>query len=95
MAVEGPSNQHYMTAIKNLLISAGRLKPGRELVFPPAGGTKGVPGCVEHPRWHGSGILPVALFDDSAGRETIKSLRENLYAGEPDLVLEVGFQRRG
>lgn len=34
--------------------------------------------------------LPVAFFDsDSTGRETMKSLRESLYAGEPDLVLEV------
>src|SRR5207244_3532299 len=40
--VEGPSDQHYLTAIKNLLIAAGHLKPGRELVFPPTGGTKGV-----------------------------------------------------
>lgn len=40
--VEGPSDQHYMTAIKSLLIASGRLKPGRELVFPPAGGSKGV-----------------------------------------------------
>ena len=71
-------------------LAAGRLKPGRELVFPPAGGTKGVKAL--------SGILggrnealPVALFDsDSAGRETIKSLRQTLYAGDPDLVLEVG-----
>src|SRR5439155_9934801 len=42
VVVEGPSDQHYLTAIKNLLIAAGRLKLGRELVFPPAGGAKGV-----------------------------------------------------
>jgi hypothetical protein len=87
--VEGPSDQHYLTAMKILLIAAGRLKPGREFVFPPAGGTKGVKavstivGGVE-------GELPLALFDsDSEGRETVKNLRETLYAGERQLVLEV------
>ena len=39
--VEGASDQHYLTAIKTRLIGAGRLQPGRELVFPPAGGVKG------------------------------------------------------
>ena len=38
--VEGPSDQHYMTTIKALLISAGKINPSRELVFPPSGGAK-------------------------------------------------------
>jgi len=68
VAVEGPSDQHYMTAIKNLLIGAGRLKPGRELVFPPAGGTKGVR-AVSSILGGRDEVLPVVLFDsDSAGR---------------------------
>ena len=90
VAVEGPSDQHYMMAIKNLLIGAGRLKAGRELVFPPAAGAKGVR-AVSSILGGRDEVLPVALFDsDSEGRETIKSLRQSLYAGEPDLVLEVG-----
>ena len=90
VVVEGPSDQHYMTAIKNLLIGAGRLQPGRELVFPPASGAKGVR-AVSSILGSRDEILPVALFDsDSEGRETTRSLRQNLYAGEPDLVLEVG-----
>jgi hypothetical protein len=90
VAVEGPSDQHYLTAIKNLLIAAGRLKPGRELVFPPAGGAKGVR-AVSSILGGRDEVLPVVLFDsDHEGRETIKSLRQNLYAGEPNLVLEIG-----
>jgi hypothetical protein len=89
VVVEGPSDQHYLTAMKTLLIAAGRLKPGRELVFPPAGGTKGVK-AVSSIVGGRDEVLPLALFDsDSAGRETAKSLRETLYAGEPGLVLEV------
>jgi hypothetical protein len=40
--VEGPSDQIYRSAIKNYLIRKGRIKPGRELVFVPSGGVKGV-----------------------------------------------------
>ncbi len=40
IVVEGASDQHYLTMIKALLISAGKITPRRELVFPPAGGTK-------------------------------------------------------
>lgn len=90
VVVEGPSDQHYMTSIKILLIAAGRLKPGRELVFPPAGGAKGVKAVASIVGGRDD-VLPVALFDsDSAGRETARSLRDNLYAGDPGLVLEVG-----
>jgi hypothetical protein len=36
--VEGPSDQHYLTAIKVLLIGKELISPRRELVFPPAHG---------------------------------------------------------
>src|SRR5207245_8336845 len=87
--VEGPSDQHYLSGIKTLLIASGRLKPGLELVFPPAHGTKGgkaVAGIVGGRDEE----LPVALFDsDAQGKQTAQSLREGLYAGEPNLVLEI------
>lgn len=90
VVVEGPSDQHYLTAIKNLLISAGRLKPSREFVFPPAGGTKGVR-AVSSILGGRDEELPVALFDsDAQGRATAAALRSGLYAGDPNLVLEVG-----
>ena len=95
VVVEGPSDQHYMTAIKNLLIGTGRLKPGRELVFPAAGGAKGVR-AVSSILSGRDEVLPVALFDsDEAGRETIKSLRQNLYSEQTELVLEVGPHAAG
>ena len=89
VVVEGPSDQHYMTAIKTLLIGAGQLRPGRELVFPVAGGARGVR-AVASILGGRDGVLPVALFDsDKEGQQTIRSLRENLYLGAPGLVLEV------
>lgn len=89
IVVEGPSDQHYLTAIKNLLIAAGLLKPGRELVFPPGGGSKGVKAVA--------GILtgrdedlPIALFDgDSNGKITVEALRKGLYVDAPEKVLQI------
>lgn len=92
IVVEGVSDQHYLTAIKTLLIAAGRLKPGRELVFPPTGGTKGVKAVVSIIGGRNE-ELPVALFDsDAAGKAVIKALTQGeaaLYASEPHLVLEL------
>jgi putative AbiEii toxin of type IV toxin-antitoxin system len=90
VVVEGTSDQHYLTAVKSILIAAGRLKPGRELVFPPAGGARGVK-AVASILGGRDEELPIALFDsDTQGLETARSLREGLYAGDPDLVLQVG-----
>lgn len=87
--VEGPSDQHYLTGIKTLLIAAGRLKPGRELVFPPAGGAKGVK-AVASILCGRDETFPVALLDgDGPGRTMAKQLRENLYTDQPTLVLDV------
>lgn len=87
--VEGASDQHYLSGIKTLLIASGRLKPGRELVFPPANGTKGVKAVASIVGGRDN-ELPVALFDsDDQGKNTAQSLREGLYAGEANLLLEM------
>lgn len=87
--VEGTSDQHYLSAIKTLLIASGCLKPGRELVFPPANGTKGVKAVASIVSGRNE-ELPVALFDsDAQGKNTARSLRDGLYAGEPNLVLDI------
>lgn len=89
VVVEGPSDQHYLTAIKILLTASGRLKAERELVFPPAGGAKGVK-VVASILGSRDDELPVALFDsDTQGNLTAKALRNGLYAGDPKLVLQV------
>jgi hypothetical protein len=92
VVVEGPSDQHYLSGIKILLIASGRLKPGRELVFPPTGGTKGVKAVTAIISGRNE-ELPVALFDsDTQGKAIIKSLthgKDALYAADPNLVLEV------
>lgn len=87
--VEGVSDQHYLSGIKTILIADGRLKPGRELVFPPAGGTKGVK-AVASILGGRDEELPVALFDsDPQGKTTAQLLRNGLYADAPGLVFEI------
>ena len=89
VVVEGASDQHYLTGIKNVLIAAGRLKPGRELVFPPAGGARGVK-AVAAILCGRDEALPVALLDgDGPGRAMAKQLRHSLYTSQPGLVLDV------
>lgn len=88
--VEGPSDQHYLTAIKTLLIGNGSLKPGREIVFPPAGGAKGIK-AVASILGGRDEALPLALFDsDEQGSNFAKALRAGLYATDTDRVLQVG-----
>lgn len=88
--VEGPSDQLYLSAIKAILTAAGRLKAGRELVFPPAGGAKGVKPVASLLLGRDE-VLPVALLDsDQAGREFASALKSGLYAGDKERVLQVG-----
>jgi 5S rRNA maturation endonuclease (ribonuclease M5) len=88
--VEGPSDQHYLGAIKNLLIAAGRLKTGRELIFPPAGGAKTVR-AVASILGARDENLPMALFDsDMPGKKLAQKLRSSLYTAAQDRALEVG-----
>ena len=89
VVVEGPSDQHYLSAIKVILVAAGKLKPERELIFPPSGGARGVK-AVASILGGRDEQLPVVLCDsDAQGIATAKSLRSGIYAGEPDLILEI------
>jgi hypothetical protein len=86
--VEGPSDQHYLTAIKTILISKRKIAPKSELVFPPSGGAKTakVIASILSGR---DDVLPKVLLDsDAAGKQAIKSLRADLYAEDKDRVLE-------
>ena len=44
--VEGPSDQYYLSAIKNFLISEKLLAQKQDIIFVPSGGVRGVPGVV-------------------------------------------------
>lgn len=87
VVVEGASDQHYLTLIKALLISAGEISPRRELVFPPAGGTKNlrITASILTGR---DEELPVVLLDsDAMGAKMATELRTSLYRGATEKVL--------
>lgn len=85
--VEGPSDQHYLTAIKALLVSGGKITPKRELVFPPSGGTK-TARVVASILTGRDEVLPMILLDDDGpGRQMSANLKQALYAESPKKVL--------
>lgn len=87
--VEGPSDQHYLTAIKALLVSGGKITPKRELVFPPCGGTK-TARVVASILTGRDEVLPTMLLDDDQpGRQMRANLKSGLYKEDPDKVLTV------
>jgi hypothetical protein len=89
VAVEGPSDLHYLSAMKNILIGTGRIKPNRELVFIPAGGVSGMKAVV--PIFSGKDeILPYVLLDaDKPGQQMAAHLKSGLYVNDKDRVLSI------
>jgi 5S rRNA maturation endonuclease (ribonuclease M5) len=85
--VEGPSDQHYLSTIKNILISKGKIKPTAELVFPPSGGAKTAK-IIAAILMGRDDTLPYVLLDsDAAGKQAAKALQDTLYQGAKNLVL--------
>ncbi|OSQ34505.1 AAA family ATPase [Thalassospira sp. MCCC 1A01428] len=87
--VEGPSDQHYLSVIKNILIAKGRISPIAELVFPPSGGAKTAK-IIAAILMGRDDVLPYVLLDgDAAGRQAAKSLQDGLYQGAKNLVFTI------
>lgn len=87
--VEGASDQHYLTAIKTLLIRSGKITPKRELVFPPCGGAK-TARMVASILTGRDDALPLVLLDsDNAGRKIANELKSSLYQDNQARILEV------
>lgn len=85
--VEGPSDQHYLSTIKAILISKGLIQPTAELVFPPSGGAKTAK-IIASILMGRDDALPTVLLDgDTAGKQAAQALQESLYVGKKELVL--------
>ncbi len=86
--VEGVSDQFYLTMIKNHLVSKGKFKPAREMVFIPVGGARGVKPVVSIIQGAQSD-LPFTLLDsDSTGKQYQTSLKNGFYSNNKDKVIE-------
>ena len=90
--VEGASDQHYLTAMKSLLVASGRIKPSRELVFVPSGGAKNIRVIASIVAGRDGSPPTVFLDSDGPGRNTANVLKSDngLYAEHADRVLSVG-----
>lgn len=88
--VEGPSDQHYLTAMKTILIARGLIQPARELLFFPAGGVRGIKAMI--PLLLGKNEqLPIVLLDaDQQGSGLKSNLSNGLYKEERERLISVG-----
>ena len=88
--VAGRADQHYLTTIKTLLISAKRIAPARDLIFAPAGGPR-TAHIIANILTGREDELPLVLLDgDARGQQMAALLREDLYVDHPDRVLDLG-----
>lgn len=87
--VEGPSDQHYLTAIRTALAQLGKFRSQREVIFVPAGGVRGVK-AVGPILAAKEEILPVVVIDsDSSGRTFASQLKSEMYRGHETRVVEL------
>jgi hypothetical protein len=77
--VEGPSDQHYLAAIKILLIGGQLISPKREIVFPPSHGARNAK-VVASILTGRDEVAPVMLLDgDETGRRMARDLQNGAY----------------
>ncbi|PDT66401.1 OLD family endonuclease [Bradyrhizobium ottawaense] len=86
--VEGPSDQHYLTMMKTILVANGSIAPKREIVFPPchgAGNAKAIASILAST----DEKLPLVLLDsDAAGKKMAQDLKNGLYQAEKGRILQ-------
>ena len=87
--VEGESDQTYLSAMKVYLIAKGLIRPPREMVFLPAGGTKGVKGILPVVAGTSEELPFVVLDADESGQAMADALREHLYAAHRERVVSI------
>lgn len=89
IVVEGPSDQHYLNAIKSFLIREKLIAPKQEIVFVPSGGVKGVPGVVSILSSKADELPYVLVDSDESGQGAVKKLQSGLYKDQKDRIIEI------
>ena len=87
--VEGPSDQHYLSTIKTLLIGSGKISPKREIVFPPSHGANNAKVVASILSGKTEELPFVLLDDDDAGRRMARDLQNGFYQSAKDRVMSV------
>ncbi len=87
--VEGPSDQHYLNALKTFLIKTKKYTPQKELVFIPSGGVKGISGVVSILCSKNDELPYVIVDSDVSGKDAVKKLKSGLYKDAHDKIIEI------
>lgn len=87
--VEGESDQVYLSALKNLLISKVKIAPLKDLVFIPTGGVKGIKATSAILSGASEIKPPVLLDGDKPGIKMSAELKSDFYAAESEKVISV------
>ena len=87
--VEGESDQLYLSAMKNLLISKQKVSPLKEIVFIPTGGTKGIKATASIISGTKDNLPPVIVDADGPGTRIKKELESELYTASKDRIISV------
>lgn len=87
--VEGTSDQHYLNAIKNYLISKNKINPNKELVFVPSGGVKNISSISSILGGKNNNLPYVIVDSDQSGIDLKAKLINNLYKGNDNKILEI------
>ena len=87
--VEGESDQVYLSALKNLLISKGSISPLKEIVFIPTGGVKGIKATSAILSGTSEIKPPVLLDGDKPGQKMATELKSDFYAAEPEKIINI------
>jgi predicted ATP-dependent endonuclease of OLD family len=85
--VEGVSDQIYLQLIKRYILSIGKYKNKRELVFVPTGGVKGMSPVIKILLGRDNNLPFVVLDADNSGIEKKKQLENDLYKEEKNKIL--------
>lgn len=87
--VEGESDQLYLSALKNLLISKGKISPLKEIVFIPTGGVKGIKATSAILSGANEVKPPVLIDGDKPGVKMHNELKADFYAADTDKLIMV------
>lgn len=87
--VEGTSDQHYLNAIKNILISKNRINPSSEIVFVPSGGVKNISAISSIIGGKNNEVPYVIVDSDKSGVDMKAKLISGLYKNEESKIIEI------
>ena len=88
--VEGPSDQIYLSTIKQILISNKQIAPKDEIVFVPSGGVRGIQGVVSIIGSKNYELPYVIIDSDKSGADTKSKLEKGqLYSEDKKKIIEI------